>query len=80
MVQPDVEQNKFDAFINGLEALNHIKDSFEIGIRYKLILSDICMPHMDGIEAAFKIREFLSQKNQALDEQPIIIGVTGHAS
>ena len=80
IVQPDVEEHKCDVFLNGLEALNQIKSSYECGIRYKIIFSDLCMPHMDGIEAAGKIREFLNQQNLPPDQQPIIIGITGHTS
>ena len=54
---------------NGAEGL-------EVAEREKpdVILLDVTMPVMDGIEATTKIRAYLKHKN----EKPIIIGVTGH--
>ena len=38
------------------------------------------MPGMNGIDATFKIRKFLTeQMNLDRKDQPIIIGITGHA-
>ena len=64
-----------DYCITGLEAVNLIKEMSQKGIFYKLILTDFCMPVMDGIKSSKKIRAYLRNHGY---EQPIIVGVTGH--
>ena len=63
-----------DFCINGLEALNHIKDAYKHGLSYKVILTDFSMPIMDGIESTRQIKIHLRQYN----EKPKIYGITGH--
>lgn len=58
-----------DVATNGLEALQALEHK-----SYSLILMDIQMPEMDGLEATKIIRERLPT-----DEQPRIIAVTAHA-
>ncbi len=58
-----------DVAANGLEALQALKHK-----SYSLILMDIQMPEMDGLEATKIIRQQLSA-----EEQPRIIAVTAHA-
>ena len=52
--------NKVDFCINGLEAVNLIRSSYEAGITYSMIFTDFSMPVMNGIECTSKIREVLS--------------------
>ncbi|MEO1306454.1 MAG: response regulator [Pseudomonadota bacterium] len=54
---------------NGLEVIEALSRQ-----RYDIILMDIEMPEMDGVEAAQKI-----QKDWPKDEQPIIVAVTANA-
>jgi CheY-like chemotaxis protein len=44
-----------------------------------LIFTDFNMPGMNGIEATYKMREYLDSRDDR-EIQPIIIGVTGNAS
>ena len=46
----DVE-NRVDFCITGLEAVEQIKDSLQIGVKYQMIFTDFNMPIMSGIEA-----------------------------
>mgnify|MGYP001810453602 CR=1 FL=1 len=55
---------------NGLKALNILKDN-----AYDLILMDIRMPEMDGIEAAHHIR---TREEFSIDKNIPIIVVTAH--
>lgn len=58
-----------DSVGNGLEVLDMLK-----GHEYDLILMDVQMPDMDGLEATMTIREDKDLKNQ-----PIIIAMTANA-
>ncbi len=58
-----------DIAANGLEALQAMERQ-----SYSIILMDIQMPEMDGLEATKIIRQRLSA-----EEQPLIIAVTAHA-
>ena len=57
--------NQVDFCITGLESLTQVKKCCELGLSYKLILTDFSMPEMDGIEATVKIREYLTSKGIA---------------
>ena len=51
-------KNRLDFCINGVELVNLVRNSFELGINYRLIFSDFSMPDMDGVEAVAKVRDF----------------------
>ncbi len=51
---------------NGLEALNIFKER-----KFDVVLMDIMMPVMDGLEATLKIREY-EKENNIVDQTPII--------
>jgi len=57
---------EIDIVSNGIEALNAVNNK-----TYDVILMDINMPQMDGIEAAKQIRKKFPE-----DNQPIIIALT----
>ena len=58
---------QIDVALNGLEAIEKLKTQF-----YEVILMDMQMPEMDGLEATRKIRNEMLQ-------QPVIIAVTANA-
>lgn len=62
---------KANAVANGLEAIKALKK-----IPYNLVLMDISMPEMDGIEATRIIRD---KKSAVLDHNVPIVGLTAHA-
>ena len=70
--------NRVDYCINGLESVKTINDARQYGISYRVIFTDFSMPHLDGIESTRKIREFYRRMGVAREDQPQIIGVTGH--
>ena len=41
-----------DFCMNGKEAVEKLKESFEVGIRYKIIFLDFSMPVMNGTSCA----------------------------
>lgn len=67
-----------DFCITGKEALEQMIAVSELGVSYKVIFTDFSMPVMDGIEATKKIRAYLRNKGVQDEQQPTIIGVTGH--
>ena len=58
-----------DLAVNGSQALSMIRDQI-----YDLILMDVQMPEMDGLEVTQRIRH-----DDSLDMQPYIIGVSAAA-
>jgi len=60
---------------NGMEAVELIKQGYEKGETYNLILMDCNMPKLDGYEATKYIREHI---NNIGKEQPYIIAISGH--
>ena len=67
-----------DFCLNGQEALHTVEDAMGHGVSYVLILTDFSMPKMDGLESTRRIREFYNRKRLPKENQPAIIGVTGH--
>lgn len=68
-----------DYCFTGKEAIEQVKDCYRLGLKYKLILTDFCMPELDGIQSTKLIRNHLTYDLLIeRSEQPIIIGVTGH--
>ncbi|HRI63352.1 MAG TPA: response regulator [Polyangium sp.] len=59
-----------DVAANGLEVLNALKRQ-----RYDVILMDVQMPELNGIDATRKIRQIISE-----DRQPYIIAITANAT
>jgi signal transduction histidine kinase len=62
---------KVDCAVNGIEAVNRFMDQ-----KYDLVLMDVQMPEMDGLEATGKIRDYEQQKK--LIATPII-ALSAHA-
>ena len=48
-----------DFCIDGLQALELVKQMYEQGFSYKLIFTDFNMPQMDGIKSTKLIRSYL---------------------
>ena len=67
--------HQVDMAMSGEEALKAITAAHELGLSYKLILTDLSMPGMSGIEtakAAFGLYE------QYGLERPTIVALSGH--
>lgn len=58
-----------DCVSNGLEALDALEQR-----RYDVVLMDVQMPHLDGIEATRRLREKLPR-----DQQPLVVALTAMA-
>ena len=54
-----------DVVTNGREAVDAFKAAYETDEPYDLVLMDIMMPEVDGIEALELIREYEREKNVA---------------
>jgi len=67
-----------DFCITGQEAVDQVKIVNTMGFKYSIILTDIQMPIKDGITATKEIREYFDSIELKREDQPKIIGVTGH--
>ena len=50
-----IDKNSIDDASDGRQAVDKVEASFKSGYNFKLILMDINMPEMDGIEATTEI-------------------------
>jgi CheY-like chemotaxis protein len=72
-------KNQVDYCMTGIEAIEKLKETYLSDMKYKFIFTDFNMPEMDGIQASYKMREFLEIDMQLpRKDQPKIIGLTGH--
>ena len=55
-------QYQVDFCINGQEYVDKVKQTYESGHKYKIILTDFNMPVLDGVAATQQVRFFLTSK------------------
>ena len=60
----NIDINNVDFCIDGFEALNMLKHSYQKGQKYKLILTDFNMPKLNGIDSCVKMRSYLNRTLQ----------------
>ena len=69
-----------DFCIDGKHAIEVLKNTYESGGSYKLIILDFSMPRISGPEASKEIDEYLfSQKLKPNQEFPKIFGLSAHS-
>ena len=78
MLQKAVDWSRCDQAMSGEEALDFVEVNHKLGLRYKVILCDLCMPGLSGIETTEAIFAKLKGYGLADSELPIIIGLSGH--
>ena len=54
--------HQVDYCITGLEAITQLIKAYELGLSYRLILTDFSMPVIDGIEATVRMRKYLADR------------------
>jgi two-component system chemotaxis response regulator CheY len=64
---------------SGKEAIQVFKRAFEEGQPFHLVMLDIVMPEMDGIETLTKIRAFEEEKNVPKEKMVKVIMVTAYS-
>ena len=69
-----------DVAVNGLEAAEAFHVSLENNKPYDIILLDIMMPDVDGIECLYSIREEEKKRDTALGDGVPVLMVTAHES
>ena len=68
-----------DQVDSGEEAIMAVRASHKLGLRYKLIITDLCMPMMSGFEAMIKIKSIMKEEfDYSPAEIPTILGLSGH--
>jgi CheY-like chemotaxis protein len=63
-----INTDEVDFCITGQEALTKVKEKYDQGGTYKLILTDFMMPIMNGIESTKLIRQFLDEKKIPIED------------
>mmetsp|Transcript_28109 Transcript_28109/g.42524 ORF Transcript_28109/g.42524 Transcript_28109/m.42524 type:complete len:103 (+) Transcript_28109:358-666(+) len=72
--------NLLEICYSGADALAKLEEGTTIeGSQYKLILTDISMPGMDGYELAANARKVFANYSLPKELEPTIIALTGHA-
>lgn len=69
---PTLIDDIVDQELSGLGAVEQVVNNNKL---YKLIITDLSMPVMDGYQATVKIRQYMANN---LLRQPVIIACTGH--
>jgi len=64
---------KSDTCMNGLDCIKRLQKKYSKGVEYKLILMDVMMPVMDGIEASNRIEELINLNEMNKSMKIIII-------
>ena len=71
---PTLIDDIVDQELSGLGAVEQVVNNNKL---YKLIITDLSMPVMDGYQATVKIRQYMANN---LLRQPVIIACTGHTA
>lgn len=65
-----------DEAVTGLQAVERVRDALAAGKKYDVVLMDIMMPEMDGLEATKAIGELLDEENVLHEDRPKVVMLT----
>lgn len=65
-----------DEAVNGREAVSRVRDSLDAGGLYDLVIMDIMMPQVDGLDAVRRIATLLEEQGVARECWPKIVMLT----